>query len=178
MLDGIAIVTRVYQMGALVKVLDRPYLDLTTPIGNGILALLSALAEDALRVRLINRTTRQVSATELGGIYFDRGVRILNDIDEADFELSTKHGAARGRLTLPAPRSLAVFSLPVVLAGFARSFPDVEIAVVVRDQNLDLVQHGIDLARRFGALQDSTLMCRRLTSVASYDTKRRRVHHD
>lgn len=43
-MDGIAIMTRVYQMGALVEVLDRPYLDLTTPIGKGILALLSALA--------------------------------------------------------------------------------------------------------------------------------------
>ncbi|MFM9938832.1 MAG: recombinase family protein [Hyphomicrobiaceae bacterium] len=54
MLDGIAIMTRVYQMGALVKVLDRPYLDLTTPIGKGILALLSALAEDE-RHRIISR---------------------------------------------------------------------------------------------------------------------------
>ena len=54
MLDGIAIMTRVYQMGALVKVLDRPYLDLTTPIGKGILALLSALAEDE-RHRIVTR---------------------------------------------------------------------------------------------------------------------------
>lgn len=54
MLDGIAIMTRVYQMGALVKVLDRPYLDLTTPIGKGILALLSALAEDE-RHRIVGR---------------------------------------------------------------------------------------------------------------------------
>ena len=54
MLDGIAIMTRVYQMGALVKVLDRPYLDLTTPIGKGILALLSALAEDE-RHRIVER---------------------------------------------------------------------------------------------------------------------------
>ena len=54
MLDGIAIMTRVYQMGALVKVLDRPYLDLTTPIGKGILALLSALAEDE-RYRIVSR---------------------------------------------------------------------------------------------------------------------------
>lgn len=54
MLDGIAIMTRVYQMGALVKVLDRPYLDLTTPIGKGILALLSALAEDE-RHRIVSR---------------------------------------------------------------------------------------------------------------------------
>lgn len=54
MLDGITIMTRVYQMGALVKVLDRPYLDLTTPIGKGILALLSALAEDE-RHRIVSR---------------------------------------------------------------------------------------------------------------------------
>ena len=54
MLDGIAIMTRVYGMGALVKVLDRPYLDLTTPIGKGILGLLSALAEDE-RHRIVSR---------------------------------------------------------------------------------------------------------------------------
>jgi DNA invertase Pin-like site-specific DNA recombinase len=55
MLDGIAIMTRVHRMGAAVKVLDRPYLDLTTPIGKGILALLSALAEDE-RHRIVKRT--------------------------------------------------------------------------------------------------------------------------
>lgn len=55
MLDGIAIMTRVYQMGATVRVLDRPYLDLTTPIGKGILALLSALAEDE-RHRIVSRS--------------------------------------------------------------------------------------------------------------------------
>ncbi|NBZ96009.1 MAG: recombinase family protein [Proteobacteria bacterium] len=54
MLDGIAIMTRVHRMDAAVKVLDRPYLDLTTPIGKGILALLSALAEDE-RHRIVNR---------------------------------------------------------------------------------------------------------------------------
>lgn len=57
MLDGIAIMTRVYHMGALVRVLDRPYLDLTTPIGKGILALLSALAEDE-RHRIVERAAQ------------------------------------------------------------------------------------------------------------------------
>lgn len=57
MLDGIAIMTRVYRMGALVKLLDRPYLDLTTPIGKGILALLSALAEDE-RNRIVDRAAQ------------------------------------------------------------------------------------------------------------------------
>ena len=122
--------------------------------------------EESLGARLINRTTRNVSPTELGRIYFDRCVRILNDLDEADFELAAGHAAPRGRLTLLAPKSLAVFSLPAIIAGFAQDYPDVEIAVVVRDQNLDLVQNGIDLALRFGSLQDSTLLCRRLTSVA------------
>ena len=71
MLDGIAIMTRVYQMGALVKVLDRPYLDLTTPIGQGFLAFLSALAQDE-RDRINRRANDGRREAKRLGIKFGR----------------------------------------------------------------------------------------------------------
>jgi DNA invertase Pin-like site-specific DNA recombinase len=85
MLDGIAILTRIYQMGALVKVLDRPYLDLTTPIGKGILALLSALAEDE-RHRIVKRAAegRQIAKAKGKSLGRRRTLTIEQQSDALD----------------------------------------------------------------------------------------------
>lgn len=124
---------------------------------------ISAL-ETALGVRLINRTTRHVSPTEIGRVYYERCAKILDDLDEADFELAANHGEPRGHIRLLAPKSFMVFALPDAIASFSKKYPGVEMTILPFDRKIDLIQSGIDLALRFGDLSDSTLVCRKLAA--------------
>ncbi|MDH7797944.1 MULTISPECIES: LysR family transcriptional regulator [unclassified Beijerinckia] len=135
---------------------------------------ISAL-ETALGVRLINRTTRHVSPTEVGRIYYERCAKLLNDLDEADFELAANHGEPRGHIRLLAPKSFMVFALPDAIVSFSKKYPDVEMTVLPFDRKIDLVQSGIDLALRFGDLSDSTLVCRNWRRSISRSARRRAI---
>jgi DNA-binding transcriptional LysR family regulator len=121
--------------------------------------------EDSLGTRLLNRTTRQVRPTELGQAYFERCVRILGELDEAEFELGARQGEPRGTLKLLAPKSLAILELVDALREFTRRYPKLEVSVFVLDEQLDVVEHGFDLALRFGEQPDSALVGRRLCFV-------------
>lgn len=77
MMDGIQIIQRIAERGALVKVLDKPFLDLTTPIGQGVLALLSALAEDE-RERIVRRAQEGRSAAKARGAQFGRKPKLTD----------------------------------------------------------------------------------------------------
>lgn len=71
MIDGIAIIERIHARGALIKVLDKPYLDLTTTLGRGFIAFLSALAEDE-RLRILNRANEGRKSARIRGTKFGR----------------------------------------------------------------------------------------------------------
>ena len=73
MIDGVHIIERIHARGAMIKVLDKPYLDLTTPIGRGFIAFLSAMAEDE-RHRIVKRLTR-VGSRPASGLYTWAGLQ-------------------------------------------------------------------------------------------------------
>ncbi len=122
---------------------------------------LSAL-EDRLGVRLLNRTTRRVSVTEVGSAYYDRCKRILADVDEAEVAVSRAHTAPRGLLKITAPATFAHRHVAPHLTAFIDRYPEVEVQVLVNDRIVDLVDEGIDLAIRIAQLKDSSLIARRL----------------
>jgi DNA-binding transcriptional LysR family regulator len=122
---------------------------------------LSAL-EDRLGVRLLNRTTRRVSVTEVGTAYYDRCKRILADVDEAEIAVSQTHSEPRGLLRITAPSTFAHRHVTPHLPKFIDRFPEVEVQVQVNDRIVDLVDDGIDLAIRIAQLKDSSLIARRL----------------
>lgn len=122
---------------------------------------LSAL-EDRLGVRLLNRTTRRVSVTEVGTAYYDRCKRILADVDEAEIAVSRTHSEPRGLLRITAPSTFAHRHVTPHLPKFIDRFPEVEVQVQVNDRIVDLVDDGIDLAIRIAQLKDSSLIARRL----------------
>jgi len=120
--------------------------------------------EDRLGARLINRTTRQLSLTEVGGAFYARAERILTDVAEAEQAVSHLHGAPRGLLRISAPISFGRLHVAPLLASFLAKNPEVTIDLSVNDRFIDLVEEGIDLAVRVGDLADSTLIARRLSS--------------
>src|SRR3546814_18149212 len=93
---------------------------------------LSAL-EDRLGVRLLNRTTRRVSLTEVGAAYYERCKRILADVDEDEAAVSTAHSSPRGLLKITAPSTFQHRTVAPHLPGFMTRYPDVKVQLQVAD---------------------------------------------
>ncbi len=118
--------------------------------------------EHELRVKLLNRTTRRVSVTEEGAIYFERASRALEDLKEAQDYIHDMKASPRGPLKVSVPMSFGLKYLAESLAVFARQYPDVALDIHFDDRVVDMVQDGFDVAVRIGLLQDSTMIARKL----------------
>lgn len=121
--------------------------------------------EERLGARLLNRTTRRVSLTEVGQGYVERARAILADLEEADAAAGSLNDEARGTLKLSAPFSFSERHLGGVLADFMAAHPRLEVDLSLNDRFVDIVDEGFDLAIRIGALRDSSLKARRLAPV-------------
>ena len=117
--------------------------------------------EDRLGARLLNRTTRKVSLTEIGRAYYERSAHILADLDEADRAAGALQATPRGRLRLHCHPALGRFIAPVVTA-YLRDNPEVSVDLRRGDQMIDLLEEEFDLAVRPYVPPDSSLMVRRL----------------
>jgi DNA-binding transcriptional LysR family regulator len=123
--------------------------------------------EARLGARLLNRTTRRLSLTEVGRGYYERARQILADVDEADREASDLQAAPRGTLKLNAPFSFGIRHVAPAIAAYLAACPDVTVDVSLNDRYIDLVAEGVDLALRIGRLADSSLIARRLAPIRS-----------
>src|SRR6185437_14006150 len=118
--------------------------------------------EDRLGSRLLNRTTRRQSLTEVGRVYYERCRQILSDLEEADRTASQLRAAPRGRLRVNAPVSFGVHALTPVITDYLATYPEVEVDLTVNDRVIDLVEEGFEVAIRVGSLSDSGLVARPL----------------
>lgn len=118
--------------------------------------------EDRLGVRLLNRTTRKVAMTEEGVAFFEHAKRIIADLDEAEQALSKLSAAPRGLLRVNMPVTFGQLILAPLVPEFLRRYPDVEVDITLNDRLVDLVEDGMDLGIRIGALKDSSLIARKL----------------
>ena len=118
--------------------------------------------ENRLGSRLLNRTTRRQSLTEVGRLYFERCRQILADIEDADQTASQLRAAPRGRLRVNAPVSYGVHALTPVLTDYLAIYREVEVELAVNNRVIDLVDEGFEVAFRVGPLRDSNLVARPL----------------
>ncbi|MET3918920.1 DNA-binding transcriptional LysR family regulator [Variovorax sp. OAS795] len=118
--------------------------------------------EARLRVRLLNRTTRKVNVTADGAAYYERVVRLLGDMDDAETSLSGASALPRGRLRVDVPSPLARFILVPALPTFHARYPDIQFDMGVSDRVVDLIGENVDCVVRGGELTDPSLMARRV----------------
>ncbi|MEN3929581.1 LysR family transcriptional regulator [Microvirga sp. W0021] len=123
--------------------------------------LISKLESD-LGVQLLKRTTRSLTATEVGTAYFERIKAILEDIDSLDSSVQNSSGTAKGRLRLSVPLSFGTIRLAPVFIQFAQAYPEIELDISFSDRNVNLVEEGYDAAIRIGRIDDSSLIARKL----------------
>ncbi len=121
--------------------------------------------EARLGARLLNRTTRRVSPTEIGLAYYDRARRVLNDAGEADSLVTSMQSAPSGLLRISVATDFGVNHLSPILGDFLQEFPDITVNMVLNNRYVELISEGFDMAIRIGELEDSTLRARKLTET-------------
>lgn len=119
--------------------------------------------ESQLGVRLLNRTTRHVSTTESGRLYFERCKEMQQLMEEADNMVTGLTSAPKGTLRISAPSVFAHRHLVPLLSEFCQLYPDMKIELMVSERLVDLVDEGYDLAIRVPYTEDVALIARRLT---------------
>jgi DNA-binding transcriptional LysR family regulator len=124
-----------------------------------------ARLEQRLGVRLLLRTTRTLSMTEEGAAFHGRCLTLLADLEDAERSVSRARAAPRGTVRVDAPLALGEQVLAPALPDFLRRFPDVSVELSLRDQYIDPVGEGIDVALRMGPLRASGLVAKKIGRV-------------
>ncbi len=122
--------------------------------------------EEHLGVRLLNRTTRQLSPTEAGRKYYDRCRHILDEVTDLESSLADLQNRTTGLLRVNAPVAFGqLYMLPLVFR-FRQKYPGLAVDLTLNDRFVDLVQEGVDVAIRFGDLADSQVVARHVGGVS------------
>ncbi len=152
--DAMQAFARVVEAGSFTKAAETLRLNKTT-----VTQLIQQL-EARLRVRLLNRTTRKVQVTEDGAAYYERVVRLLAELDDAETSLASAKTSPRGRLRVDVPSPLARFVLVPALPDFHAKYPDIQIDMGVSDRMVDLIGDSVDCVIRGGEVTDPSLVAR------------------
>jgi DNA-binding transcriptional LysR family regulator len=121
--------------------------------------------ETRLGVRLLQRTTRRLSLTEEGQVFYARSKELLAGVDEAEAEITSRSSAASGLLRINAPFTFGILHLAPLWGVFRSQYPQVALDVTLADRVVDLVDEGYDVAIRIATLPSSTLISKRLAST-------------
>ena len=154
--DAMQAFARVVEAGSFTKASETLHMSKTT-----VTQLVQQL-EARLRVKLLNRTTRKVNVTADGAVYYERVLRLLADMDDAETSLSGASALPRGRLRVDVPSPLASMILVPALPAFYVRYPDIQIDMGVSDRIVDMIDENVDCVVRGGELTDQSLIARRV----------------
>src|SRR3954463_14045639 len=126
---------------------------------SAVTRLIAAL-EDHLGARLLQRTTRSVTLTDIGARYLERARWILADVEETEGSVQAERTRPRGRLVVSAPIGFGRLHVSPVMSAYLTRYPEVFGELRLSDRIINLVEDGVDLAVRIGHLADSTLVAR------------------
>jgi DNA-binding transcriptional LysR family regulator len=157
--DAMQAFARVVEAGSFTRAADTLHMSKTS-----VTQLVQQL-EARLRVKLLNRTTRQVKVTADGAAYYERVLRVLADVDDAESSLSSASASPRGRLRVDVPSPLARMILVPALPQFHARFPEIQLDMGVSDRMVDVIGDNVDCVVRGGELADQSLAARRVADL-------------
>jgi DNA-binding transcriptional LysR family regulator len=152
--DAMQAFARVVETSSFTKAADTLHMSKTS-----VTQLVQQL-EARLRVRLLNRTTRRVHVTADGAAYYERVIRLLADMDDAETSLSAAASTPRGRLRVDVPSPFASLILIPALPAFHERYPEIQLDLGVSDRHVDLIGDNVDCVVRGGAIADQSLVAR------------------
>ncbi|MEE4379467.1 MAG: LysR substrate-binding domain-containing protein [Candidatus Competibacteraceae bacterium] len=118
--------------------------------------------EHRLGARLLNRTTRRLSLTEVGRVFYERSQRGLQELEAAEAEVSRLQRKPRGTLRVNAPMSFGVLHIAPAIPAFVSRYPELTIDMNLDDRTIDVIEGGFDVSVRITELPDSSLIARRI----------------
>ena len=121
--------------------------------------------EDELGMRLFQRTTRRLTTTDAGRLYYDRVTPLVEELQAAGLQARDASSSPTGTLRVTAPVSFAQLNLVPLLPEFTDLFPDLNVELQLTDTRVDLLDANVDLAVRLGRLDDTALVHRKLCKV-------------
>ncbi|HYD96978.1 MAG TPA: LysR family transcriptional regulator [Noviherbaspirillum sp.] len=157
-LTSMKVFTAVVDTGSFAAAADR--LDMSRAMTSKYVAHL----EEHLGTRLLQRTTRRLTLTESGSAYYERCVQILADISEAEEGALHLNENPRGTLRVTMPVSFGILHMGPVVSEYMKQYPEVKVDILLTDRRVDLLEEGLDLAIRIGALTESGLVAKKLAS--------------
>ena len=158
-LHAMRVFIRVVEANSFSKAADTlglPRASVTTTIQN---------LEAALGVRLLQRTTRRLNLTLDGAAYLEGATRILSEVDEIESTFTSARKTPSGRLRVDMPGSIGRLVIIPSIHEFHQQFPGIDIMIGLSDRPIDLIQEGVDCVIRVGALEDSSLVARRIGAM-------------
>lgn len=121
--------------------------------------------ERHLGVRLLDRTTRSVRTTDVGGLFYERAKHALEAADEAEAVVRSRDGTLSGILRIAAPHGLGEVTLPPLLLKFQALHPELAIDLTLNDRFVEPVVEGVDVSIRIGTISDGNFIARRIGTV-------------
>lgn len=159
-IQSMRVFARVVEAGTFTKAaesLDMP---------KGTVTKLVQHLEGRLKVRLLNRTTRRVMVTPEGAAYYERTLRLLNDLDDIEASMSNAQAKPSGRIRVDVGASVARLIIIPALPDFYAKFPDIQLDLGVSDRPVDMVTESVDCVLRAGDLTEQSLVARRIGNIA------------
>ena len=131
---------------------------------SGVTRLVAAL-ENRVGARLLQRTTRSVTLTDVGSRYLERARRIVADIEEAEASVQAERIRPSGRLVVSAPVGFGRLHVTPLISTYLNRYPEVDGELRLEDRLVNLVEDGVDCAVRIGHLADSSLVARNVGNM-------------
>jgi DNA-binding transcriptional LysR family regulator len=120
--------------------------------------------EQELGVLLLNRTTRRLSVTDAGELYYANAVRILGELEELERQLSQDRAAPKGLLRVNAPLGFGRTYITPIVSNFVKRYPDVELQLQLSDHPLSLIDESFDIGIRFGEVPDARVVATKIAA--------------
>jgi DNA-binding transcriptional LysR family regulator len=159
-LNEILVFTKVVEAGSFIgasRELDMPKSTVSRKVSE---------LEERLGARLLQRTTRKLSLTDVGHTYYQHAARVVAEVEDAELAVTRMQESPRGLLRVTTPLNFGY--LAPIVASFLKRHTEVQVEIVCADRVVDLVQEGFDVAIRAGRLADSTLIARSIGSLESF----------
>jgi DNA-binding transcriptional LysR family regulator len=160
-IDAMKAFVRVVEAGNFTKAAD------TLGVPNPTVTRLIQGLERDLQVKLLHRTTRSVTLTPEGATYFERVLRLLAELSDIESSTRQARGRPAGRVRVETAAAVGAMLIVPALAGFYRDFPEVQIELGTGNRRSDLVAEGIDCAIRVGAIDEPSIVARRIGTFRS-----------